>query len=141
MPEAAATESKRIRLVLEGFTAAWNSGDLRAISEVYTDPHIDANRPQPLTSREELLSELKEFFEGFESTIRVTSDEVIVGGGWAFQRGEFELLLTAKDAGAPETIRRRYIEVLRRSAEGRWQVYWGIDGPIKEIAPRPGRKE
>lgn len=137
MLQTAAMEAESIRTVLREFCTAWNSGDLETLPDVYTDPHIDANRPQPLVGREELLNELRRFFRAYASQIQVTSDEVVVAGEWAFQRGEFELVMTERSNGTARRVRRRYIEVLHRLPDGKWKVHWGIDGSIKDILPQP----
>jgi ketosteroid isomerase-like protein len=70
----------------------------------------------------------------------VTSDEVIVLGDYAVQRGEFILKSTPRTGGAITEARRRYVEVLKKDAQGDWAVYWGIDGPLAG-APSPEKSE
>ncbi len=123
-----------IRALVEGFVDAWNHADAERAVAVYTDPHVDVNAKVSLESRDVTRAKWRRFFNRFDSRIVVTSDELIIAGPWAFQRGEFVESVTPRAGGATSTLRRRYVEILKKS-DGRWGVFWGIDGPVAEEIP------
>jgi ketosteroid isomerase-like protein len=95
--------------VLDAFVAAWNRGDAEAFANLYTDPHVDVNHTPPVETRAATVAALRERFARTTARLAVTSDEVIVSGDWAVQRGAITLMNDG------ETRRLRYIEVLRNS--------------------------
>jgi ketosteroid isomerase-like protein len=126
-----------IRELLERFVDAWNRSDAERAVSVYADPHVDVNAEMPLESRAQTLAKWQRFFDRFDSRIAVTSDELIVVGQWAIQRGELDQSVTPRAGGATSTRKRRYIEVLKKVDGGGWGVFWGIDGRVaKEITER-----
>jgi uncharacterized protein (TIGR02246 family) len=114
-------DARAIRQVLEAFVAAWNRGDAEAFANLYTDPHVDVNHTPPVETRAATVAALRKRFASATGTLAVTSDEVVVSGDWAVQRGTITL---THDEGARHL---RYIEVLRKDIDGSWRVHWGID--------------
>jgi uncharacterized protein (TIGR02246 family) len=117
-------DAEDIRRVLKAFVAAWNARDADSFGELYTDPHVDVNHTPAVESRAATVADLRSRFALSSSRLTVTSDEVIVFGNWAVQRGA----ITLTDDGTGER-HLRYIEVLRRDEDGKWRVHWGIDAP------------
>lgn len=128
--EGTMADDERIRALVERFADAWNSGDVETAVTVYTDPHVDLNAPEAIESRAVTLAKWRRFCEHFDTRISVSSDEVIVAGDWAFQRGQFEQTVSPKQGGPTKVVTRRYVEILRRGPENGWLVFWGMDGPI-----------
>lgn len=127
-----------IRELLERFVSAFNAGDADEAARVYTDPHVDVNAKEPVSSRTQTAAWFRSIFRKFELVLEVTSDEIVVSGDWALQRGEFRQTLTPKGETRaltePRTITRRYIEVLKRQPDGSWLVFWSMDGE-RAVAP------
>jgi len=137
---ASNSDRNEIRAVLEMFEAAWNAMDAERAALVYTDPHFDVNATPQEETRQATVEKLERYYREFDTQISVTSDEVIVLGDHAVQRGEFILKSTPRTGGAIAETRRRYVEVLKKDAKGDWAVYWGIDGPLAG-APSPEKSE
>lgn len=130
-PPLAGEDGDEIRAVLERFEAAWNRGDVEAMAEVYTDPHVDVNHPEQVMSRKETREMLAALRPGYFHRIDITSDQVVVEGNRAYQRGSFVLTPTNVGAAAGrQTIAKRYLEILRREEDGTWRVWWSMDGSI-----------
>jgi uncharacterized protein (TIGR02246 family) len=117
---------RAIRHVLEQFVEAWNRRDAEAFGNLYTDPHVDVNHSLPVETRAGTVGALRKRFEQPTARLSATSEEVIVFGDWAVQRGAITL------SGTDGTQTLRYIEVLRREEDGQWRVHWGIDAPVKD---------
>ncbi len=129
--EPGMSDEQKIRRTLEEFRAAWNASNPEALVRCYAEPHMDLNAPQAVQTRGETRAALEQFFALFQSSLEVTSDEVIVAGEWALQRGEFVQTLTDRTGGETRTLRRRYVEVLRRQPAGDWLVLWAMDAPLR----------
>ena len=116
---------RAIRQVLAQFVEAWNARNADAFASLYTDPHVDVNHTPSVETRATTVAALRKRFERSASRLSVSSDEIIVFGDWAVQRGA----VTISSDGNEEHL--RYIEVLRRDDDGQWRVHWGIDAPVK----------
>lgn len=116
---------RAIRQVLAQFVDAWNARNADAFANLYTDPHVDVNHTPPVETRAATVAALRRRFAHAAAQLSVSSDEVIVFGAWAVQRGA----ITISSNGHTEHL--RYIEVLRRDDDGQWRVHWGMDAPLK----------
>ena len=116
---------RAIRQVLAQFVEAWNARNADAFANLYTDPHVDVNHTPSVETRTTTVAALRKRFERSASRLSVSSDEIIVFGDWAVQRGA----ITISSDGNEQQL--RYIEVLRRDDDGQWRVHWGIDAPVK----------
>lgn len=116
---------RAIRQVLSRFVEAWNARDADAFANLYTDPHVDVNHIPPIEARVETVAALRTRFANPTPRLSVTSDEVLVFGDWAAQRGAIAL---SGDDGTQNLL---YIEVLRREKDGQWRVHWGLDAPLR----------
>lgn len=114
-----------IRQVLAQFVDAWNARNAGAFANLYTDPHVDVNHTPSVESRAATVAALHKRFEHSTAHLSVSSDEIIVFGDWAVQRGAITI------SSNSHTEHLRYIEVLRRDDDGQWRVHWGLDGPLK----------
>ena len=115
---------RAIRQVLTQFVDAWNARDPDAFANLYTEPHVDINHTPSVETRAATVATLRKRFELSTARLSVTSDEVLVFGDWAVQRGA--IAVSSDDA----TQHLRYIEVLRRDDDGQWRVHWGLDAPL-----------
>lgn len=121
-------DHRAIRQVLAQFVEAWNARNADAFANLYTDPHVDVNHTTPVETRAATVTALRKRFERSAARLSVSSDEIIVFGDWAVQRGA----ITISADGHTQHL--RYIEVLRRDDDRRWRVHWGIDAPLKSDA-------
>jgi ketosteroid isomerase-like protein len=124
------SDEGKIRELLEQFVESWNANDAEHAALVYTDPHFDVNATPQDELRQTTVEKFARYFSDFDTRISVTSDEIIIFGDYALQRGQFTLTSSPKSGGNSEVIKRRYVEVLRKDNSGNWSVYWGIDGDL-----------
>jgi len=127
------SEEDKIRAVLNRFVDSWNANDAARAALVYTDPHFDVNATPQEEMRQTTVEKFARYYSDFDTTISVTSDEIIILGDYALQRGQFTLTSSPKSDGDTEVIERRYIEVLKKDTSGNWSVYWGIDGELAGV--------
>ena len=63
-------------------------------------------------------------------TVQYTSEEVVITGDWAFDRGSYNGSMTPRAGGATTTDRGKYLWILHRGADGAWKyhrVMWNAD--------------
>lgn len=121
-------DHRAIHQVLAQFVDSWNARNADAFANLYTDPHVDVNHTPPVETRAATVAALRKGFERSAARLSVSSDEIIVCGDWAAERGA----ITISSDGQTEQL--RYIEVLRRDDDAQWRVHWGIDAPLKSDA-------
>lgn len=124
----ARNDHRAIRQVSAQFVAAWNAHNAEAFANLSTDPHVDVNHPPSVETRAATVAALRKRFEHSAARLSVSSDEIIVFGGWAVERGAIAI------SSDGQTEHLRYIEVMRRDDDGQWRVHWGIDAPVKSDA-------
>lgn len=129
------SDEEKILAVLERFVASWNANDAEQAVKVYTDPHFDVNATPQEESREATIEKYRRYYDEFDTTISVSSDDIIVFGNYAVQRGEYILTSTHRAGGETEALTRRYVEVLRKDESGDWFVHWGIDAALAPELP------
>lgn len=129
------SDEEKILAVLERFVASWNANDAEQAVNVYTDPHVDVNATPQEENRKTTIEKYRRYYDEFDTNISVSSDDIIVIGNYAVQRGEYVLTSTPRSGGATEVLKKRYVEVLRKDDSGEWQVYWGMDAPLVPETP------
>ena len=63
-------------------------------------------------------------------TVQYTSEEVVITGDWAFDRGSYNASMTPRAGGATTPDRGKYLWILHRAADGTWKyhrVMWNAD--------------
>lgn len=117
------------------YVAAWRAADSGAIAELYAEDAVVLypNQP-PVTGR----SAIQEYFTGFFRTFvrqefALESSEIMIAGDWAFDRGSYRWRGYPPNNAKPESDDGKYLVVLRRRADGRWQVARDMDN-----SNRPG---
>ena len=110
-----------INSVREALVAADNDSDLDALIAVFTDDVVFMLADEPTLTGKEALRSWYFVGPGYE----MSSDEVVVAGDWAFDRGSW----SAHDD------RGRYIVILQRQPDGSWKYsrVVGIGSPPPEM--------
>lgn len=117
------------------YVAAWRKGDSSAIAELYADDAIVLypNQP-PVSGRTAIREYFTEFFRSFaRQDFALESNEIVIAGDLAFDRGSYRWRGYPHDTGKPESDDGKYLVVLRRRADGQWQVARDMDN-----SNRPG---
>jgi ketosteroid isomerase-like protein len=122
-----------IRAQHEKATAALSSGDLDRVMSVYADDVISLPPNQAaLVGKAAVQSMWEETLTDFAVEVSVDVEEVEVAGGWAFERGTFNMKLSPRAGGAPIADTGKYLDVLRQQADGSWKysrVSWNSSQP------------
>ncbi len=133
----------------EAFVEAFNSADLDAFIAPLADDVVFMTHggPPPIVGKEAVRSDYKESFERgpFIPNMTISSDEVVVSGDWAFDRGTWVVIRTYKRGVRRERLESCYTTIWRRQPEGIWklarQIWNGAAVPIRARETARGRRK
>jgi uncharacterized protein (TIGR02246 family) len=142
-PEPAAREAPSTEADLAALEAvkqqcleAVNGGDAKRVVGFCTDDHVWIPADERiLIGKEALRESFQAMFDTYEYAESWSSEEVVVSGDWAFDRGTFTATLTPKAGGEPIQDGGRYIWILKRQADGSWKYarsIWNRGAPPPE---------
>jgi uncharacterized protein (TIGR02246 family) len=104
---------------------AANAGDLDHFMSLWADDAILMNPDAPaIFGKEQIRAFYQTIFEefSFEATI-YGETEVQVSGDLAFSRGTGTSRVTPKDGGATTFSDAKWLDILKKQADGSWKVY------------------
>jgi ketosteroid isomerase-like protein len=108
-------------------------GDLDSLVSVYAEDVISLPPNQPARVGKAAVQAMwEETLSDFAVEVSVSVEEVEVAGGWAFERGTFNMRLSPRAGDAPIEVTGKYLDVLRQQADGSWKysrVSWNSSEP------------
>jgi ketosteroid isomerase-like protein len=108
-------------------------GDLDSLMSVYAEDVISLPPNQPARVGKAAVQAMwEETLSDFAVEVSVSVEEVEVAGGWAFERGTFNMRLSPRAGDAPIEDTGKYLDVLRQQADGSWKysrVSWNSSEP------------
>ena len=123
--QAVDADQKAIRTAWEGWLRVAGAGDADAYMTYLTDDAVIIDMTQgqpPVVGRQAIHPWVRDFFNRFTFTWAEQSQDIVVVGDTAFRRYTGVATFTPKQGGEPSRNDRRYLDVLRRGADGRWRV-------------------
>jgi uncharacterized protein (TIGR02246 family) len=133
--QEASTEAdvEAINALEKEFTAAFKRGDADAMASMMTDDTVLMLPNQPaIMGKEACRSFWQEVLtdEGTESHA-VATEEVVVGGDWAFARATTRSVSRTEDGEVLESGG-KYIHIMQRQSDGSWKLardIWNSNSP------------
>jgi len=124
-PETTAEEA--IDKLFRDWADAGRRGDARALAQMVTeDAEFWTHGAAPLKGRDEVVSRMTAFFEGYEIDQGFERQELVVSGDLAFVRG-LEINRVTPRGGTPAMeIRQRALSILFRGSDGTWLFARGM---------------
>jgi uncharacterized protein (TIGR02246 family) len=112
-----------------------NAGDLDNFLSLWKDNAIRMEPDNPYIIGKE---NIRKFFEGsfelFSINVAIYGDtEIQVAKDMAFSRGTYTLSLVPKEAGPTINIDGKWLDILKRQADGSWKIY--IDMVNNNVPP------
>ena len=127
-PDTSAEDTAAINQLRFDWAAAYNAGDIDALVGMYTDDYVDYPNDAPTyTGLDALRTSFEGQLTGMDASATVTSEELMLFGDHAVDRGTFESVLVPEGGGDPVSVSGRYMVVLHRQADGTWKLARGID--------------
>jgi uncharacterized protein (TIGR02246 family) len=113
----------QIRKFLETAGAAVNQGDAEAEVGRFTEDGIYMWPDAPsIKGRKALREWFERRFEHVEARIESNTEELVVCGDWAFERGTSVVRIRQKNSSRIDTVHGKYINILRRQEDGSWKI-------------------
>jgi ketosteroid isomerase-like protein len=124
------------------FAAAENAGDADAMYRyLASDIVVMAPNVPPMRGAELTPASLRSYFEQFDMKVEYRSEEIVIAGDWAFDRGTGRETITPKKGGAPVGGESKYLWVYRKVG-GEWKqarVIWNSSEPLPGTGPQPSQ--
>ncbi len=123
-----AADRQAIAAATAQFQAAENAGSVDQFRSHFADDLVmmAPNKP-PVTGGDSVAALMREFHDAFAVQVEYNSQEIVVFGDWAFDRGTERYTLTPKAGGAPIRKSGNYLYVYQRQEDGSWKqsrVIW-----------------
>jgi ketosteroid isomerase-like protein len=124
----AAGERQAIAAATAQFEAAENAGSVNQFRSFFADDLVvmGPDKP-PVTGGDTVAAQMRVFHEKFAVQVEYNSQEIVVSGDWAFDRGTERYTLTPKAGGAPIHKSGNYLYLYQRQGDGSWKqsrVIW-----------------
>jgi len=127
VPDVAA-DRQAIAAVAARFEAAENAGSVDQFRSFFTDDLVVMGPSEPPVIGGDSVAALMRVFHGqYAVQVEYKSQEIVVAGDWAFDRGTERYTLTPKAGGTPIQKSGNYLYVYQRQADGSWKqsrVIW-----------------
>lgn len=116
-------DRKAIEMLREKELIAFNSGDVQGFVDIVTDDVVfdSPNRP-PAIGKDAISSLCKVVFERFNYDATYTTDELIIEGNWAFDRGIWTEKRTPKEGGPETVIPFGMMQIYQRQGDDSWKL-------------------
>ncbi|MDX1640749.1 MAG: DUF4440 domain-containing protein [Balneolaceae bacterium] len=98
------------------------AGDVELLLSLRTDDFISIPPNQPPVEGKKAVGEfLTEIHEQTDTELTFISDEIIIAGDWAYDRGTLEGIVTPENDGEPVNIEGVYLFILKRQVDNSWK--------------------
>lgn len=111
--------------------AAENAGSVeRMRRQIADDVVMMAPNMPAVAGADNAMAAMQMFFDAFQVQIQYDSQEIVVSGDWAFDRGTYKHKLTPRQGGPAMEETGKYLWLFRRDPDGSWKqarVIWNSD--------------
>ena len=123
-----AADRQAIAAATAQFQAAENAGSVDRFRSYFADDLVmmGPNKP-PVIGGDSVAALMRVFHDAFAVQVEYNSQEIVVFGDWAFDRGTERYTLTPKAGGAPSQKSGNYLYLYQRQKNGSWKqsrVIW-----------------
>jgi uncharacterized protein (TIGR02246 family) len=112
-----------INKIIEEYVAGYNTGDLQRVMDLWVDDAVVMPHGEPTVLGKKAVEKWKaQYFDQYVFNLQSTSEELQVGGDWAFNRGSYLVAMTPKNGGSPVHEAGKFIQLFQRQEDGSWKV-------------------
>ena len=116
-------DEAEIRRFLATSGEAVKADDVEAEVNRFTEDGIYMWPDAPAIAGHEALRQwFEQRFQLVDVQLENRSEELVISGDWAFERGAYTALIRPKDGVQIDTVVGKYLNVLRRQPDGSWKV-------------------
>jgi ketosteroid isomerase-like protein len=109
------------------FREAYNTGDVERLIAILAPDVIDFSDARNSAfsdgARTALRAYFKQIVARYKVQLNVIMIEIRLAGTVAYDYGWHEFTLTPRHGGAPEFVRERYVDIWKKNAAGKWQLW------------------
>ena len=134
--EVTATEAdvEAINEVRDEWVAAFKTGDAAASVTAHAEDAMWMPPNEPvLSGKEAIISRNESMFDQYAmEEFSLSSEEVVVAGDWAFDRGTGKYTLTPRGEGEPIEDIPKYVAILKKQPDNSWKYarwIWNSNNP------------
>ncbi len=120
------SDREEIETAVAQFRAAYEAGDLRALSDCYSASLLKLRQGGEPETKDEAIRRIGQVLAESTGALEVWNDELEVSGALAFIRGRFVVTLTPREGGTALVVQRRFLEIWKKE-DGTWRVYRTMD--------------
>ncbi|UCE41713.1 MAG: nuclear transport factor 2 family protein [Candidatus Aminicenantes bacterium] len=128
-------DKEAIKVLVEHFFAAHESGDLDGLMVTFTDDAIFMPQGAGTVDKKAARERFSPSFEHFSLAIESSIDEVAVSDNWGFARCSYRLKATPKAKGEEILYDGKFIFILKRQSDNSWRsshFIWNSNTPPPE---------
>lgn len=123
-----AADRKAIAAETAKFQAAENAGSVDKFRSFFADDLVmmGPDKP-PVIGGDSVAALMRVFHNAYTVQVEYMSQEIVVSGDWAFDRGTEQYTLTPKSGGEPIRKSGNYLYMYQRQKDGSWKqsrVIW-----------------
>jgi uncharacterized protein (TIGR02246 family) len=112
-----------IRKIIDEYRDGYNTGNLSKVMNLWTEDGVVMPSGEPYVIGKEAIEDWKGvYFKQYNFNLQSISDEVQIGGDWAFNRGTYRMVMTPRNGGAPVSETGKFIQIFRREPDGSWKI-------------------
>jgi uncharacterized protein (TIGR02246 family) len=147
-PSDTAADLKAISALRDAYVVAFAAEDAAKTAATFaTDGVLMEDKAQQITGRDAIRAHYEKMMAGMETDIQLKSEETVVNGDWAFDRGQSWLHLMSKDPKSTMPMimdQGKYVAILKKQPDGAWLVSKviansNIGPPPAPAAPPPAK--
>jgi len=118
------------------YVSAWLDANSKLVASIYTDDGVVLYPNQSaITGRTDIQRYFLDFFNEFTiDEFALVSDEVVVNGNWAFDRGKYKWSARSKKANTRMDDTGKYLVILQRGQDGVWRVARDMDNSDRPLS-------
>jgi len=128
-----AADRQAIAIATAQFQAAENAGDVDRFRDFFADDLVMMGPNGPaVTGADSVATLMRVFHNAYSVQVKYDSEEIVVFGDWAFDRGVSRYTVTPKAGGAQIQETGKYLYLYHRQADGSWRqsrVMWNSSDP------------
>ena len=138
-PPDTAADLKAIGAVRDAYAAAFTAEDAAKTSALFTpDGVLMDDNAQQIVGRDTIRAHYEKMMAGMETDIQLKSEETVVNGDWAYDRGQTWVHMMSKDPKSTMPMimdQGKYLVVLSKQADGGWLIARAMSN--SNIGPPP----